>query len=85
MICNSCRWCATYFGIDVTLSSPIACHGCSLHNTELIPIETDESFRIEYNPIRGTEIEFYKAKYVVARDQSANNSNAKVYQQSAKD
>ncbi len=29
-------------------------------NTELISIEIDESFRIEYNPARGTEIEFYK-------------------------
>ena len=29
VICNSCRWCATYFGINVTLKSPIACHGCS--------------------------------------------------------
>ena len=34
--------------------------GCSLHDTELIPIEIDASFRIEYNPVRGTEIEFYK-------------------------
>ena len=60
VICNSCHWCATYFGIDVSLSSPIGCHGCSLQNTELIPIEIDESFRIECNPVRGTEIEFYK-------------------------
>jgi hypothetical protein len=47
VICNSCHWCATYFGIDASLSPLIACHGCSLHNTELIPIEIDESFRIE--------------------------------------
>ena len=60
VICNSCHWCATYFGIDVLLSSPIGCHGCSLHDTELIPIEIDASFRIEHNPVRGTELGFYK-------------------------
>lgn len=61
VICNSCYWCATYFGIDASssLSSP-ACHGCNSLNTELMPILTDESFRIEYNPIRGIEMEFYK-------------------------
>jgi hypothetical protein len=42
MICNSCYWCATYFGIDVSLSSPLVCHGCGLHNTELMPISTDD-------------------------------------------
>jgi hypothetical protein len=60
VICNSCYWCATYFGIDVSLSSPLVCHGCGLHNTELMPISTDESFRIEYSPKRGMELEFYR-------------------------
>ena len=60
MICNSCYWCATYFGIDVSLSSPPVCHGCGLHNTELMPISMDESFRIEYSPKRGMELEFYR-------------------------
>ena len=60
VICNSCYWCATYFGIDVSLSSPLACHACGLHNTELMPISTDESFRIEYNPTRGMQIKFYR-------------------------
>ena len=60
VICNSCYWCATYFGIDVSLSSPLACHACGLHNTELMPISTDESFRIEYNPTRSMQIEFYR-------------------------
>ena len=50
VICNSCYWCATYFGIDVSLSSPLVCHGCGLHNIELMPISTDESFRIKYSP-----------------------------------
>jgi hypothetical protein len=61
VICNSCYWCATYFGNDVSLSSsPLVCHVCDSNNTELMPISTDESFRIEYNPIRGLEIEFYR-------------------------
>jgi hypothetical protein len=60
VICNSCYWCAAYFGIDVSLSSPLVCHGCGLHNTELMPISTDESFRIKYSPKRGVELEFYR-------------------------
>lgn len=60
VICNSCYWCATYFGIDVSLSSPLVCHSCGLHNTELMPISTDESFRIKYSPKRGMELEFYR-------------------------
>jgi hypothetical protein len=60
VICNSCYWCATYFGIDASSSSLPVCHGCKSHDTELMPILTDESFRIEYNPIRGIELEFYR-------------------------
>lgn len=61
VICNSCYWCATYIGFDASSSllSP-ACHGCNSHDTELMPVLTDESFRIEYNPKRGMEIEFYR-------------------------
>ena len=63
VICNSCFWCATYFGNDISLSSssiPLACHVCDSKNTELMPISTDESFRMEYNPTRGMELEFYR-------------------------
>jgi hypothetical protein len=79
VICNSCYWCATYFGIDdleslsasssssSSSSHVLACHVCNSHNTELIPISTDESFRIEYSLTRGTEIEFYKSNNVVVR------------------
>lgn len=65
VICNSCYWCASYFGIDnlESLSSSsshvIVCHACNSHNTEIVPIGTDESFRIECNHARGMEIEFY--------------------------
>ena len=60
VICNSCHWCATYFGNNVSLSPLTTCHGCNSHNTELLQISTDESFRIEYSPTRGMEMEFYR-------------------------
>ena len=60
VICNSCYWCATYFGIDASSSSLLVCHGCNSHDTELLPISTDESFRIKYDPIRSIEMEFYR-------------------------
>lgn len=60
VMCNSCYWCATYFGIDTPSSLPPACHSCNSHNTELMPILNDESFSIEYNPIRGVEIKFFR-------------------------
>ena len=62
VICNSCYWCASYFEIDASYhsSSSPACHACNCHDTELMPIFTEESFRIEYNPPRGMEIEFYR-------------------------
>ena len=60
VICNFCYWCASYFGTD-NLESASHLLNCPVCNspTELIPIRTDESFRIEYNHARGMEIEFY--------------------------
>jgi len=79
VICNSCYWFAFYFGIfdleSLSASSSshvLDCHVCNSHNTELIPISTDESFRIEYSLARGMEIEFYKSNNVVVRQQPAN-------------
>ena len=78
VICNSCYWCATYFGIDDleslsgSSSHVLDCHVCNSHNTELMPIATDESFRIEYSLTRGMEIEFYKSNKVVSRQESVN-------------
>jgi hypothetical protein len=79
MICNSCYWCASYFGIDeleVLSGSPshvLDCHVCASHNTELIPISVDESFRIDYNLTTGMEIEFYKSNNIVARHQTVTS------------
>gem|GEM_PF-2592800 len=47
-----------------------------LINTELIPISTDESFRIVYSLTRDMEIEFYKTNKVVVRQQCANEFEA---------
>jgi hypothetical protein len=77
VICNSCYWCASYFGIDnlesLSRSSShiLECHCCNSHNTELIPISTDESFTIRYSITRGMEIEFYKSNKIAIRQQSA--------------
>ena len=73
VICNSCYWCASYFGIDdleslsVSSSHVPDCHICNSHNTKLIPISTDKSFRIEYNTTKCMEIEFYKSNNVVVK------------------
>ena len=51
VICNSCYWCASYFGIDDLESlsgSPshvLNCPICNSHNTKRMTIATDESFR----------------------------------------
>jgi hypothetical protein len=78
VICNSCYWCASYFGIDDleslsgSSSRVLDCHVCNSHNTELMPISNDESFRIEYSLTRGMELEFYKSNKVVPRQESVN-------------
>jgi hypothetical protein len=78
VICNSCYWCASYFGIDdlESLSGSslhvLNCPICNSHSTELMPIATDESFRIEYSQTRGMQIEFYKTNKVVSRQESVN-------------
>jgi hypothetical protein len=71
-VCNSCFWCASYFIIDSIESSSqvLRCHLCNSHNTELIPISSNESFRIEYNVTRGMVIEFYRSNDIVERQES---------------
>jgi predicted small metal-binding protein len=46
VVCKSCYWCASYFGIDDLESSSASSSHCRVCNsrTELIPISTDESF-----------------------------------------
>ena len=64
LICNSCYWCATYFGIDDLESlsgSPthaLSCHICNSCNTELIPISADVLSGTGYGVTSGMETEF---------------------------
>jgi hypothetical protein len=71
VICNSCYWCASYLSIyDLESSSQaLSCHACNSHNTELIPISSNESFRIEYNVTRGMDLEFYRNNEIVDRQE----------------
>ena len=77
VICNSCYWCATYFGSDelksISESSSyvLDCHICNSHNTELMPISSSESFRIEYSQTKDMEMEFYRGNNIVDRQQFA--------------
>lgn len=54
-----------------SLTHALDCHICDSHNTELMPISTDELFKNEYNVTRGMEIEFYRSNNIVIRRHSA--------------
>jgi hypothetical protein len=81
VICNSCYWCASYFGIDDLESSSqvLSCHVCNSHNTELIPISSNESFRIDYNVTRGMEMEFYRSNDIVDKQSSTKKHQVPIY------
>ena len=72
VICNSCFWCASYFSInDLNSSSQVLrCHLCNSLNAELVPIISNESFRINYNVTRGMKMEFYRDNEIVNRQES---------------
>jgi hypothetical protein len=59
------KHCPSKHGIDdlesLSTSSThiLDCHCCNSHNTELMPVSTDES--LNYSITRGMEIEFYKS------------------------
>jgi hypothetical protein len=78
VICNSCYWCASYFGVDDleslsgSSSRVLDCHICNSHNTELMPISNGESFGIEYSQTKGMEMEFHRDNNIVDRQQFDN-------------
>ena len=78
LICNSCLWCATYFGINDLESlsgSPthsLSCHICNSCNTKLMPISADVSSRMEYSITSGMEMGFYRTNNIIGRQQSTN-------------
>ncbi len=75
LVCNSCLWCATYFGIDDLESlsaSPthaLSCQLCNSCNTELMPISADVNSRMKYDVTSGMEMEFYRTNNVIDRQQ----------------
>jgi hypothetical protein len=82
LICNSCYWCATYFGINDLTSlsaSPthgLSCHICNSCNTEIMPISAaDVSSRTEYGITSEMEIEFHRTNNVIERQQSTNEQH----------
>jgi hypothetical protein len=76
LVCNSCLWCATYFGIDdlESLSDSsthaLSCQLCNSCNTELMPISADVSSRMKYDITTEMEMEFYRTNNIVDRTQS---------------
>jgi hypothetical protein len=78
LVCNSCLWCATYFGINDLESlsaSPthaLSCHLCNSCNTKLMPISADISSRMKYGLTSGMETEYYRTNDIVDRQQSTN-------------
>ena len=81
VICNSCYWCASYFSIDNLESSSkvISCHVCNSHNTELTPISTNESFKIDYNITRSMKMEFYRSNDIVDKQYAAKQQQVPMY------
>ena len=68
--------CVTGVHLSGSSSHVLDCPICNSNNTELMPIATDESFRIEYSLTNGMETEFYKTNKVVIRQQSASEYEA---------
>ena len=77
VICNSCYWCASYFDIDNLESSSrvLSCHICNSHDTELMPISSNESFSLKYNITRGMEMEFCRSNDIVDRQPTINEQH----------
>ena len=56
-----------------TSSQVLRCHLCNSHNTELIPISSNESFRIDYSVTQGREMEFYRTMRLLIDKNPLNN------------
>jgi hypothetical protein len=55
VICNSCLWCASYFGNEMTDTKCLLCHKGKI---DCIPIGVEESFSFNNNASRGVELIF---------------------------
>jgi hypothetical protein len=59
ILCDTCRWCATYFD-KTRIPMGNICPQCSANNNELtsFPIMSNESFTFDHNDKHGVELEF---------------------------
>jgi hypothetical protein len=59
ILCDTCRWCATYFD-KTTIPKGNRCPQCNDNNNELssFPIMSNESFTFGYSDEHGIELEF---------------------------
>jgi predicted Zn-ribbon and HTH transcriptional regulator len=59
ILCDTCRWCATYFD-KTRIPRGNICPQCRANNNELtsFPIMSNESFTFIYDGKRGVELEF---------------------------
>jgi hypothetical protein len=59
ILCDNCYWCATYIDKNRTPVGNI-CPNCNTNTNELtsFPIMLNESFSVDYNDERETELEF---------------------------
>jgi hypothetical protein len=55
LICNSCLWCASYFGNETT---DIKCPLCHEAKIDCMPIGNEERFSFNNNASRGVELSF---------------------------
>jgi hypothetical protein len=55
MICNSCLWCASYFGNKMTDSKCLLCHKGKI---DCMPIGDEERYSFSNNTSRGVELIF---------------------------
>jgi hypothetical protein len=59
VLCDSCRWCATY--LDKSKASD-RCAVCSSSALSSFPVMPDESFTFSYDEKRGVEMDFGRRK-----------------------
>ena len=55
IICDDCYWCAS--SLSTTKLELVNCPQCNRRLSEL-PLSLDETYKVNFNPTRGVEIEF---------------------------
>jgi len=55
IICDDCYWCAS--SLSTAKLELVNCPQCNRRLSEL-PLSLDETYKVDFNPTRGVEIEF---------------------------